>query len=202
MKYLSFDCANKSLACCVLEVCNTLIKTKIEYIKVVNVWDDNPVKRYSLLNKYLSNLDEIIKTDINTSSGKIDRLLIEYQMVANDKSRCVSQQIMYHYVNQFNQNKDDLFSENVSYDDFVIIGPSIKNKVFLSDPLRHQNFLAKYSSRYTANKNHCKSNLLEYLKQTDQIHLLKSIPKKNWDDVGDAFCQVLGYHYFRDNKKK
>ena len=72
-------------------------------------------------------------------------------MSVNDKSRCVSQQLVYHYTNMYTVE---------------LVGPSLKNKVCFSkdDSLRHSTFMEKYASKYTANKNHAKANFLYWVK--------------------------------------
>ena len=74
-------------------------------------------------------------------------------MSANDKSRCVSQQILYHYSCVDNSKVE-------------LVGPTLKNKICFSadDSLSHGTFMEKYASKYTANKNHTKANFLYWLK--------------------------------------
>lgn len=198
-KILSFDCANRSLAVCYASInknaYNTLISAiksstdtkqlyldyvKIHFIKVYDLTRGvklDTVQRAILLKAQLKEIDENINQLEDSSYSKV---LVEYQMSANDKSRNVSNQIIYHYC-----DKAATYS----------VGPSLKNKVdFSSDlSLSHGDFLAKYSSKYTANKNHTKNNFLYYLIKTDNKEILKSLCKKNYDDAADSFLQIIGF---------
>lgn len=197
-RILSFDCANRSLAVCCVTInihdnkdtnsCNWLIgdHVKINTLKVFDLTKGkkvNTVDRASLLKKCLTDIDIMLLDE----DLKINTVLVEYQMSANDKSRCVSQQILYHY--------SCLPGVNVE-----LIGPTLKNKVcFSSDSsLEHGTFMAKYASKYTANKNHSKSNFLYWIKRQGISKLIQenNIPKKNVDDVADAFMQICGWLIF------
>ena len=180
MKILSFDCANRSLAvCCV----NLQEKIKLNMIKVIDVTKQDKVdtiQRTHLLKQCLVNIDKEI------GDVKPDIVLVEYQMSANDKSRCVSNQIVYHY--------SCLEGTNVH-----LVGPTLKNKVCLSDDdsLKHSTFMSKYSSKYTANKNHSKANFLHWIDSNNNRNYIKEIKKKNLDDAADAFMQILGWLEFK-----
>lgn len=165
---LSFDCANRSLAVCGFS------DNKITFMKVFDLTEGKiytTIERARLLKTCLSSI-EIIPYLV----------LVEYQMSANDKSRCISQQIVYHYV--------DIC-------EVVLVGPSLKNKICLSadNSLAHGTFMEKYSSKYMANKNHTKANFLYWLASNNCSRLIadNKIKKKNIDDIADAFMQILGY---------
>ncbi len=196
MNILSFDCANRSLAVCFMTININIMKelTKAQIEKNINLCIDlinnyaiihitkvydltkgkkiDTVTRLNLLKKCLTELDSTLQI-------VPDYILVEYQMSANDKSRCISNGIVYHYCNQ----------------QVILVGPSLKNKVWFSDNLKHGVFMAKYSNKYTANKNHTKANFLYWLKIYDLEHLISEnkIAKKNIDDIADAFMQVWGW---------
>ena len=202
MYILSFDCANRSLAVCLLYVnlnlINELGKKEKKYIDPVDnhvkihmlrVFDltkgkkVNTVRRTQLLKECLCVVDDhIISFGI-----KLDRVLIEYQMSANDKSRCVSNGILYHY-------------SCIPGTLVALVGPTLKNKVCFSkdETLSHGTFMAKYASKYTANKNHSKSNFLYWLNLYGLNSILdeNKIAKKNVDDIADAFMQIWGWLEF------
>lgn len=165
---LSFDCANRSLAVC------GFIDNKIILMKVFDLTEG---KNYTTIERA-----RLLKTCLSSINIAPHLVLVEYQMSANDKSRCISQQILYHYV--------DIC-------EVVLVGPSLKNKICLStdDRLAHSTFMEKYSSKYTANKNHTKANFLHWLKLNNCSHMIadNKIKKKNIDDIADAFMQILGY---------
>lgn len=199
MHILSFDCANRSLAVCfitlnehverdiltsynkkdaaaVIFLINNYIK--IHMLKVYDLTEGikrTTVERAALLKRCLSRLDFAGLTP--------DNILVEYQMSANDKSRCVSNQIVYHFTDMFEHAK------------IYLVGPTLKNKIAFKKDLNHGVFMAKYASKYTANKNHTKSNFLYWLEIHNLNHLIKinKIAKKNIDDIADAFMQIFGW---------
>lgn len=210
MRVLSFDCANRSLAVCYLTLmdnyeeklksaldkkdsdeCIRLINNyvTIHILKIVDVTKTktvpDTVRRASLLKRALADIDN----EISKMGERPDAVLIEYQMSLNDKSRCVSQQIAMYYV--------DEHTAAPNYVDRVyFVGPTLKNKVCFKHDLDHGHFMEKHSSKYTANKNHAKENLKYWLTVHNQLHFLKNVPKKNHDDLADAFMQIFGWLYY------
>lgn len=214
VRVLSFDCANRSLAVCYASIDKSnhtqlldcikkgkdtaeiyLQYAKIHFIKVYDITQGkklDTVQRTILLKTTLDELDKDIEVankaicDGKNMGGEnvgnviYDQVLIEYQMSANDKSRCVSQQLLYHYCGKAK---------------LKLVGPTLKNKIDLSSDgsLSHGTFMAKYTTKYTANKNHSKENFKHYLKKTNNIELIKNIKSKNIDDVADAFNQIIGF---------
>jgi hypothetical protein len=207
MRVLSFDCANRSLAVCFATInekeranVTATIKSgmynkttmnnyaKIHLLKVFDVTKGDKCTtetRALLLKQCLLSVDK----DIEEMKMTPTNVLIEYQMSANDKSRCVSQQILYHY-SGIETNP-------------TLVGPTLKNKVCLSndDTLEHSTFMGKYASKYTANKNHSKANFLHWIQLTDQKLLLRDIEKKNYDDAADAFMQIFGWLWWGSTAK-
>ena len=166
---LSFDCANRSLAICGFS------DNKIILMKVFDLTEG---KTYTAIERA-----RLLKTCLSAINITPYLVLVEYQMSANDKSRCISQQIIYHYV--------DIC-------EVVLVGPSLKNKICLSvdNSLSHSTFMEKYSSKYIANKNHAKANFLYWLALNNCSHLIaeNQIKKRNIDDIADAFMQILGFY--------
>lgn len=195
MNILSIDCANRSLAVIyayMIKDLNNIKNSKIYKINICKVYDltegkkVNTVIRTKLLKKCLQSIDIIIN-NLDIKYRKPSNVLIEYQMSANDKSRCVSQQILYHY-----SCTNDIKVE--------LVGPTLKNKICFSsdDSLSHGTFMEKYASKYTANKNHTKANFLYWIKKNKLTNLIKdnNIAKKNIDDIADAFTQIYGWLLF------
>jgi hypothetical protein len=197
MHILSFDCANRSLAVCFMSVALDTIKScdknivtnspvKIHILRVFDLTKGekmDTVRRTSLLKECLNNVDDLIVA----SDIKPDRVLVEYQMSVNDKSRCVSNGILYHY-------------SGVPGATVSLVGPTLKNKISFStdESLDHGTFMAKYASKYTSNKNHSKENFLYWLNTRGLIDLIQknNIAKKNIDDIADAFMQIWGWLCF------
>ena len=190
--YLSFDCANRSLAVCLVSIAD--IKTPcttstILYAKVFDLTQGKKLatsERTVLLKGCLTDVDVAVNALIEMHP----KVLIEYQMSINDKSRCVSNQVLYHYSGRFN----DCNSVGVH-----LVGPSLKNKVCFSgdEKYLHSTFMGMYASSYTANKKHTSANLMYWLKKNDQLYIVKNIKKKNLDDIADAFVQIYGHIMYK-----
>jgi len=149
------------------------------------------VKRSKQLKLYLQSIDNANK------SYNIDHVLIEYQMYGNDKCRTIASQISYHYTKLTDHtaiksfNNIDIIEPHESYDTQVhIVNPKLKNKIYYFPEGDLPTFIAKYSQKYTANKNHAKHNFAHWVTVFDQYKVVKKIPKKYYKDVGDAFLQA------------
>lgn len=209
MYYLSIDCANKSLAVGLyvinniqnwdtelldvlkkvnnngqLELINNFLDTVIDikFLEVVDlipnkkVKDTNIIERTILLKHYINN----IKHRVSEITDDKVSVLIEYQMNSNDKSRAVFNQLIYAF------SDIELYSIH-------IVNPTLKNKVYLCDSLKHCRILQRYSKTYTANKVHCKENFLFFIDTFNKKDMVKDISKKNIDDIADTFMQLLGF---------
>jgi hypothetical protein len=206
IRVLSFDCATRSLAVCFMSITTDLnsvmsINHKktdggyidvtdssidIHILKVFDLTDGikiNAVKRMSLLKECLRGVDLMVKE----SGVAPDHVLVEYQMPSNDKSRCVSTGIVYHY-------------SGIPDTVVTLVGPTLKNKIRFSKDysLSHGSFMERYASKYVANKNHCKSNFLYWLELHGLTNLIdeNKITKKNVADIADAFMQIWGWLIF------
>lgn len=212
MYYLSIDCANKSLAIGFYSINNlnnwkinllTILRNKtfnnyekitesnklldsifdIHFLKVLDITNNQKVKDTSIINRSICLKNNIskIKNDILNITGETKlNILIEYQMNANDKSRTVFNQLIY------------AFSQPNYYNIYIIV-PTLKNKIYFKDELKHCRILQRYSKNYTANKVHCKENFLYFLEIFNKLNVVENIPKKNIDDVADTFMQLVGY---------
>jgi len=192
--YLSFDCAEKSCGICLMGIdknknneLNDDIKggdIKIYMIRVVNIVGDSVseeknktsklIYKTRLIKKFINDLD----TEIKNMNINIDTVLLEYQMSINYKSSNLLQQLIYHYCDKY---------------EIHLMGPSLKNKIYFSDELKHSVFIEKYMSNYTANKNHTKHNFLFWIRHNNLSNKIKNIKKKNIDDIADAFIQVIAF---------
>jgi hypothetical protein len=219
MLFLSFDCAVKSLAICLVDIkypeelythatitVNDLNITPL-MLKVIDITegvvdDIDTINRTLLLKKCLTKIDtEIANIRDSKEEYKLAplKVLVEYQMSLNDKSRGISHQIVYHY-------------SNINGVSVELVGPSLKNKIHFSAELEYGNFISKYSAKYTANKNHTKSNFVYWMGQNGYTQLLNDsgIKKGNYDDIADAFmqsiacivCKVGGKNNKKEKKSK
>ena len=172
---LSFDCANKSLGVCAATI-DANGKLEVVKLEVVDLIPGRKVKCTNCIERAIGLKNYLNKEWIKTCSW--DLVLIEYQLISNDKSRIVSMQLCYHFAD---------------ISKVKIVKPAAKNTIHFTNNLAYGNYAEKYSSNYVANKKHCAANLLHYVKTRNKMHLLKGIPKSRYADVGDAFMQMLAY---------
>jgi len=208
MIYLSIDCANKSLAIGLYKInldnwkesLLTLLQDKnidieqklilsnkllddvvnIDFLKVIDLIPNQKIKDTSLIDRSITlklHIEDIM--NIMKKYDEVINIYIEYQMNANDKSRCIFNQLIY------------AFSDTNLYK-VKIITPTLKNKIYFSDELKHCKILQRYSKVYTANKIHCKENFLFFLNLFNKIKYINDIKKKNVDDIADTFMQLMG----------
>jgi hypothetical protein len=144
----------------------------------------------------LTNLDSYIK---NTIKKPLNVVLIEYQMGINHKSHEISSQLLYHYSSLNMQFKSlntiyqsSLFT-SLNTPKLEIMGPSLKNTVSFNIAGKYSNFIKKYTTTYTANKNHTKFNLNTFLGTFKQESLVSKLPKLYLDDAADAFMMIFAY---------
>jgi len=211
MLFLSFDCANKTLAYMIVEINVNIIeeirgevrnegkeyikkKQKIKEIEkklekyiefkkygVVDVLNGKKIKntttieRTKMLKNKLDELNFLNCIDSNTT------IVIEKQpRLSNFKSSTICDQIMMYFAD-YNIN---------------LISPKLKNKISYNEKLRHEIFLRKYKTKYSADKNHSKSNFLYLLKIFKQESILSKIQKSSYDDIADSFQQIIAYIVF------
>ena len=217
MFYLSIDVANKSLAISFIKYIKlkhlkilsnettditetTKLKTLMNFNKQLNesisyyicevidlipnkkVKNTSQLERTTALKAYLQKLQERINDYINQFNIIKITVLVELQPSFNDKSRAAFNQIIYEF-------------SNLPIFKIKIMNASYKNTISLNKNLTYSNFIKKYSNNYLANKNHCKENLLYFLKSFNLLHLIKDIKKKNYDDIADSFMQMIAYIY-------
>jgi len=191
---------------------------QIIVIRFINVFD-------IVGGKTSSNIDSIQKTrqiksllkSIDTHLPRPDTVLIEYQMVQNDKSRTLSQQILYHYsdlvpcsiVDATKQYTDKsvgmpiyfavnafpissaVIETNLPSIHIELVGPSLKNQIAFYEGGSYENFIAKYTSK-TANKKHTTENFKRYLSVTGMEYILDGV-KNKIDDMADAFMMTFSW---------
>lgn len=210
MYYLSIDCANKSLAIGLynlsldvwklnllqiltdsvdsnidkLTKANTYLDSVVEFdfLKVIDLIPNKKVKETSLIERTLQLYKYISEIQIYIDNMKLNEIVnvyIEYQMNANDKSRAVYNQLIY------------AFADDTKYSVKVVV-PTLKNKIYFCEELKHCRVLQNYSRLYTANKIHCKKNFLYFISLFNKSNSIKGIKKSNIDDVADTFMQMIG----------
>lgn len=102
-------------------------------------------------------------------------VLIEYQMGQNAHARAIAAALT------------ALFVEY----EVAFVGPSLKNKIAFAKELEWCNYAEKYSTTYSANKNHAKANLAEFERLFGSGIPPSSAALRG--HIADSFLQVLGY---------
>ncbi|VVB71255.1 Uncharacterised protein [uncultured archaeon] len=183
-RILSFDCATKTFAFCLIEIDldNVLsMELTIPSIQkciskfecdVINFFPDKQDKDITIL--------ERIKA-VRTFLSRFDNLpndthiYVEYQMGANMKANIVADVILTYFYN---------------FIDVKLVPPTLKNKIKLCSGGGYSDFTKKYKSNYTANKHHTTFNLNWFL---SAFNISVSLKSSLVNHVADAFAQVIGY---------
>lgn len=107
-----------------------------------------------------------------------DKVLVEFQMGPNDKSRGVSYQILYEFG-----------------DKCYLMPPALKNDIDCGGGALNE-FTVKYSTAWYANKSHATANFRAFLRDSgQQCDNIKH-------DTADAFLQCLAYDRFGEQRPK
>lgn len=215
--FISYDCASKSLAMCHVTVLTTLREdlyaclsawsrgektfdeTNAELTRLVNGWviihklevtdlipgkkvrEVNELDRTRALKSYLRKVDGGIE-----ATRAVDTVIVEHQpprvgMAANSNSTYVSMQLMLWYC------------------DFplVLIDPKKKNTITCG--MSYTEIRAGAKDNYSARKKHSKLTLENLSRIFGWERHLIGISKKNYDDIADAFLQMLYVAFHGDN---
>lgn len=180
----------------------------VDLIPNQKIKETDAILRTARLKGYLTNLDNkitslLIDNNIYTNHPKVNsiKILLEYQMGPNDKSRNVCSQILYHYTptncNYINTFESDQIKSNKH--SIEIIGPSLKNKINLDKDKNHQYFYNKYAKSYDANKKHSVNNMMSWLHNNGKTQMINNIRKKNLDDIADAFTMSIAWLFIKSS---
>ncbi len=123
----------------------------------------------------------LLRNALDTMPTGADKTTVieEQPPVLNFKSSTVRDQIMMHYC----------------LGKVVMINPTLKNKLYFHDSLKHEHFVAKYAKRYDANKAHTEANLRYFVKTFGCEHALHGVKNANYPDFADSFMETLAYHF-------
>ena len=178
MIYIGIDCGIKSLAIIALLSVNESVKILQCNVYSLTNKNINQINIHNMIeiSKNLKNVLMAFDKEINKFDIK-KKILIEYQMNINYKSNYICSQIIYHYIDY----------------EIQIINPSLKNSIHFAENLTYANYIEKYITNYTANKNHTKDNFLYWLNKYGLISCINHIPKSNIDDIADAFMMCIAY---------
>ena len=75
--------------------------------------------------------------------------------------------------------------------DVVLVNPSLKNKIYLSEEGKHKHFIKKYSQLYSANKAHAKYNFMLIEQIFGSPQSIANSSNANKGHIADAFMQIL-----------
>jgi hypothetical protein len=154
------------------------------------VKDSTIIERSNGLKQYMNELKYIIDSAIIKNNIHKIYVLVEYQLSSNYNANAIYNQIIYEF-----SNPNKLDNSNYIYE-IVVMNPSYKNKIYFHKELKHSSFIQKYTNNYVANKNHCKSNFLYFLKSFNLLHIIDNIKAKNIDDIADSFMQIFAFIKF------
>lgn len=208
--FLSFDCANKSLAVMFFSF-NLGYKDEIRDVLNSGV---PKIKKLVNIHQILRNVVEIFYLDVIDicPNVKINDLNIIERSHLFKSALCKVNELVQNikvehnidlinvYIERqptFNIKSTTIFSQLIyeyANDDLFnikIMYPMLKNQIFLSDDLRHSVFISNSNNGYRANKNHSKANFLYFIEKFNLKNRITHIKKKNLDDIADAFLQVL-----------
>lgn len=203
LSYDACECAINYLDKLDKLICNLI---KPLYFDVVNLVPGQKVKdttviiRAARLKAYLNFIDTKLENLYQKQNSENIKILLEYQMGPNDKSRNVCSQILYHYSkSDFNYENickiqdNNLQDNNTLKYDIEIIGPSLKNKINLNNNKPYSYYTKKYTKLYDANKAHSKDNFLRWVNEKKIEYMIKDIKKKNLDDIADSVNMTLAW---------
>ena len=181
---------------------------KLQFIKSDNIIpEDTNVKdvpstvKMSYIKHYLTQLDK----KLHELHIVPDIILCENQRIPSKKIQLIEASILYHYSTPVSYSGGEIHEHvtdspryrEAKTQQIFIVNPTLKNKIVLSSNvnLQHTTFIQRYSTKHRANKMHCKSNFLYWVDIFNMQDKITHIKKtKHFEDVGDAFCQVLGWY--------
>lgn len=144
------------------------------------------VKRVMLIGEFIDSLDEVFKKvgklGCPPPTSKDLTVIVEHQMGPNTKS----------------DTPADLTINYFRKANIAEIGAGFKNKLrYKARPdLDHSNYLAKYASNKTANKNHTAKLYFDYI--CPMFHHTNFSVGRKKDDFADAIIQLLALRAFAD----
>jgi len=170
---------------------------KLQFIKSDNIIpEDTNVKdvpstvKMSYIKHYLTQLDK----KLHELHIVPDIILCENQRIPSKKIQLIEASILYHYSTPVSYSGGEIHEHvtdspryrEAKTQQIFIVNPTLKNKIVLSSNVNLQ---------HRANKMHCKSNFLYWVDIFNMQDKITHIKKtKHFEDVGDAFCQVLGWY--------
>jgi hypothetical protein len=193
MHIFSFDCADRTLGVCWIEVTQTI---NIRHIWVFDLIPDQKTVKESPKYLRLSRLKAILK--MLNSIVYPDVVLVEYQMNINDLTNFISTAIRYEYCECLSGATDILTSCNSQYQvgtpKFYDIMPHWKKTICFDQKkeLHYSHFVPKYKKLQSANKAHADANFRYYLQHTNPelYKIVQPCPKDKTNHVADAFLQA------------
>lgn len=211
MYYLSFDCANKSLA---IGLYNIDSNFNDSIRNIIREYGENPEMDPVQLNHKIDTLIDIIYVDvldilpskkvkdvdiIERSSMLKSAIQTVNQIVAEKVSPNEPITVCIEYQMNVNDKSRTVYSQlvyeysNLDQYTIMIMKPLVKNTIYFAPHLQYGCIVEKYNSIYRANKQHSTLNFLYFIDVFGHHEKIKHIKKKNIDDIADTFMQVIAY---------
>jgi hypothetical protein len=217
--FLSVDCALKTFAYCIVKVDSTNFDYVTKKIGILCQILEHPKKinaaKYKELALIYEKLDLMVRGYIVILAGDVVNLTDKEHTISQIKAlsdyckmhimpimRQLPPQVNVIIEFQMGQNNDSgliMIAFAALFIDYncIIVGPSLKNKIYFSEEGRLSNFISKYSSSHYANKAHAAFNFKLILP-----HITSAIrPLKNSEvnHMADSFLQIFGYINYGDD---
>lgn len=221
MKFLSFDCANKSLAYTYMQIDTEFVDKTSVYLDVMNKFQKSGRNHSILLLLYILVEDMInfIKfidwgvidvlagrkvKEVNKADRKsaLTRILGELPQPDDNTTILIERQptLMNHKTTNVQNDITEYYKNKFPHSKIIIVDPKKKNKLnFTADNHIREKINDNYSRQYDANKQLAKVNMMEILKIFDMKDFLSGIKKSNYDDIADSKLQIFAYLLFDTN---
>lgn len=180
---------------------------KLLYLDVVDLIPGKKVDktakelRATRLQGYLRCIDEVIKKHKCRGVQKTT-VFLEYQMSVNYKANFIFSQIMGHFADENCEFKSVMHHDvpkslkpklylGLQIHKIITVKPVVKNSINFDKDQPFSHFLAKYAKKHTARKKHATANMMFWLNQTNNMHMVEKVKKENLDDVADSITQAV-----------
>lgn len=215
MYYLSFDCANKSLAVGLYYIDSNFLQSTKSIISECNSAEEwKSESNIRILNQRIDSLMDILYVDvldilpnkkvkdvnIIERSSMLKKAIEQVNTIITEKIPSdVSITVCIEYQMNVNDKSRTVYSQLVyEYSNrenytIMIMKPLLKNTIFFSEELQYCHIVEKHNSVYRANKIHSSLNFMHFIHIFGHDEKIKHIKKKNIDDIADTFMQVMAY---------
>jgi hypothetical protein len=216
--HLGIDCATKTFAFSISYVNFSELEESKEQLRILKELLSRPQSPLPKLQSAIDALDKKTKNFIQLLDGEVIDLIPnkpDNKITTVERIKALSAYVKKRIIPNLEDKKNirvvieyqmgvlgrDILSALIallSEYDIIIVGASLKNKIYVNEAGRYCNFAAKYSSSYYANKEHAKYNFAEIEKKFNSY--IQPCSKSLRGHIADSFMQVLGYIFHADEK--